>query len=149
MPLSQAILATDAQTWKAGEWCFLNSGIVEVVVDTPKTTPYGILADAQASATSTTSVRLYPLMVGSRFLMSLYNSNSAAPVAYASTMRGVRYGVVGVSNVTYLDVYTTSGSLEVVCPASEVFELDDTRVDIDGSGTTAPGLVLVEFKGVL
>ncbi len=145
LPLSQLLDATDAQTWKAGEWCFQNSSTrkIEVVTGTGKTTPWGILADTQATATSSSTVRAYEIVVGTRFLMCLTNGATAA--AYASTYRGVRYGVRGNSNITYLDIATTSGSLEVICPASEVLDYSDSRLDMDA----APGLVLVEVKGVL
>lgn len=145
LPLSQLLDATDAQTWKAGEWCFQHASTrkLEVVVATGKTTPWGILADLQATATSSSTARAYELIVGTRFLICLMNAGTTA--AYSSAYRGVRYGVRGLANITYLDVATTSGSLEVICPASEVLELADSRLDMDA----APGLVLVEFKGVL
>ena len=145
LPLSQLLSASNSQTWKRGEWCFQNSSsrALEVVVGTGKTTPWGILADDQDTSTSSSTVRAYELMVGTRFLMYLGNGGSNA--AWNSGYRGVRYGVRGISNITMIDVATTSGSLEVICPASELFDYADSQLDMDA----APGLVLVEFKGVL
>ena len=140
-------LAANSATWKRGEFGYLTSGTVTPVVNSGITTPYCIFADTQATATSTSTVNIYILQLG--MVCAFYLTSSTTVQAWSDAYRGVRYGVYGVSNVTYLDINTTSGAWEVIGPMSVVQPESDARLDMDGVTATSPCLVLAQFKGVL
>lgn len=138
----RSLLAEDSKTWKKGEFCFLTSGTVTPVVTTGKTDVYGIFAEDQATSTSTSTVKVRVLELGTELAMSVTNNGTAGASTDATI--GTRYGAYGKSNVTYLDVNTGSGQFEVIGPLSTYDELDDNQFDMDA----APGRVLVKFTVV-
>ena len=136
------LLAEDSKTWKKGEMCFLTSGTVTPVVTTGKTDVYGIFAEDQATSTSTSSVWVRVLEIGTELTMSVTNNGTAG--TSTSVAIGTRFGAYGKTNVTYIDLNTTSGQLEVIGPLSTYDEYDDNQFDMDA----APGRVIVEFTAI-
>lgn len=134
------VLAVDAKTWKKGELVILSTGVPTPLVDTGSTAVWGIFAEDQTTATSTSTVPIYRLEAGTRLAMYVMTNGVAATAATA--VRGTRYGAEGLSNVSYLDTGTANGQFEVIGPYSEQNDLSDKNSDCDA----APGLVVVEFK---
>jgi len=136
------MLAENSKTWKKGEMCILASGTVTPLVATGSTALYGIFAETQTSATSTSTVWVRLLEIGTRLLMFVMTNGTAATAATAEV--GVKYGGRGLSNVSYLDTGTTSGQLQVIRTYANEAPLQDAYVDTEA----APGLVEVEFTAV-
>lgn len=133
------ITAEDSKTWKRGEMCFLTSGTVTPLVATGKTDIYGIFAEEQATATSSSEVEVYILEPGTRLLMYVMTNGTAAASSVPTV--GTRYGAEGLSNVSYLDTGTANGQFEVIRPYSDAQPYRDSYADTDA----APGLVVVKF----
>jgi len=147
MPSPQALplrylLAEDNKTWKKGEFCILTSGTVTPLVASGSTAVYGIFAEDQATSTSTSSVPVRILQIGTRLAMSVMTSGTAATAATAEI--GVKYGARGLSNVSYLDTGTASGQFQVVGPLSAYDEYSDSQFDTDA----APGRIIADFTAV-
>lgn len=139
LPL-KSCLAEDGKTWKAGEVGYLTSGTVTPVVNSGIVAAYCLFAETQATATSTSTVRIHRLIPGMKLWMFLMNAGTAA--AWSAAYKGTRYGVRALSNVCYIDVATASGQFEIIDKASDLRDLEDGYLDMDA----APALVLAEFK---
>ena len=136
------MLAEDSKTWKKGQLGKLTSGTVTPIGGTGSTAAYCIFAQDQATSTSTSTVWVRILEIGTVLQMSVMDTGSAA--AASSAEIGVKYGVEDASNVTYLDVNTTSGQFETIGPLSTYDEYKDSQFDLDA----APGRVLAKFSAV-
>ena len=134
--------AVDSKTWKKGEFCFTTSGEVEPLSTTGKTSIFGIFAQTQSTSTSSSSVWVYRLEQGTRLACFLMNTGVAA--AWSAAYLNVKYGAEGLSNVSYIDVNTTSGEFLMIRKASDLWPYQDGVVDIDA----APALVEVEYQVV-
>lgn len=134
------IRAADSQTWKRGQLLYISSGTPAACSTTGRTTVAWMAAEDQATSTSSTDVWVYTLVPGMRMLIYVMNAGTAATAA--SAVVGTRYGIRDLSNVSYLDVATTSGQFEVIRAHSAANDLGDKWYDCDA----APGLVEVEFK---
>lgn len=135
-------LAEDSKTWKKGEFCILTSGTVTPLVASGSTAVYGIFAEDQTTSTSTSTVKVRLLELGTTLEMSVMTNGTAATASTAEI--GVKYGAEGLSNVSYLDTGTTSGQFEVVGPVSAFNEYDDNQYDKDA----APGRVIAKFTAI-
>ena len=141
MPLTP-MLAEDSKTWKQGEMCILSSGTVTPLVNNGSTAVYGIFAEDQATSTSTSTVWVNRLTEGTRLLMFVMTSGTAATADTAEV--GVRYGAEALSNVSYLDTGTSSGQFQVIRTYADMAPYRDAYSDTEA----APGLVEVEYKAV-
>jgi len=109
IPQQRKMLATDAKTWKAGEFGLIAAaGTVEPVV-TGSTAATVVFAEDQDSATSTSTVKVY-LLDSSETRWRVYVSNGANDAVAATTQIGQHFGIRVTSNITTLDVGET-GSL--------------------------------------
>ena len=133
------LLAEDSKTWKRGEIGFLTSGTITPLVATGKVNVYSIFAEDQATSTSTSTVKVRLLEEGTRLLISVMTNGTAATAA--TPVIGTKYGVRGLSNVSYLDTGTASGQFEVMATFASKNVLRDTYEDTEA----APGLVEVKF----
>ena len=108
------LLVADSQTWVKGTFCLLSSGTVTPLTNSGSTAVYGIFAEDQATATSTTSVWVYVLVEGT--LLDMYVSNGTASTVSVANL-GTAYGAetVGSAGSEYcsLDLGTASGQFRV------------------------------------
>lgn len=136
-------LAEDSKTWKRGELCLYTSGTVTPLVATGSTAIYGIFAEDQATATSTSTVEVYKLEDGTKLRMFVMTNGVAATAATAAI--GTKYGAEGLANVSYLDTGTANGQFEVDSAGSTNNDLEDAKSDMDA----APGVVEVTFRALV
>jgi hypothetical protein len=136
------MLAADSKTWKKGELVILSSGTVTPLVNSGSTAVYGIFAQDQDTATSSSTVWIRILEIGTRLNMFVMTNGTAATAATAEI--GVKYGAEGLSNVSYLDTGTANGQFQVIRTYANKAPLQDGYVDTEA----APGLVEVEFTAV-
>jgi hypothetical protein len=103
----------NSQSFKAGQLVYLNSGAVTVVADGGT----AVMGIAMKDATNVSSGNIeIPIMViepGDSIIARIYNSNTSAHVLSSSPVQGVNYGIVSVSNVTYVNYYNTTNDVFV------------------------------------
>ena len=134
-------LAEDSKTWKKGEFGYLTSGTVTPVSTTGKTDVFCQFCEDQDSATSTSSVKIRRLKPGGKWVMFVQKDGTASAVGASN--KGVKYGAesISASNVTYLDLGTSSGQFQVVSLASEIWPTRHGASD-------SPGVAICEFGAV-
>jgi len=138
LPLVE-MTAEDGVTWKKGEMAFLDSNDPDPVITTGKTDVFCIFAEDQDTSTSSTDVWVRRLVPGTR--LAMFVTNDGTDGTAGSLAIGTAYGVYGKSNVSYVDLNTTSGQFKVIRVMSDASDYDDDRKDMDA----APGKVEVEF----
>lgn len=142
----QYLLAEDSKTWKKGELCYLTSGTVTPVSgSTGGSTVYGIFAEDQATSTSTSSVWVYPLVVGMRLQMAVTNNGSDAAVSTANI--GIGYDAYTASNISYLDVNGTTGAQFRVVDLYTALNAEQAAFQSHTDSST-PGIAIVEVASL-
>ena len=140
--------ATDAQTWKIGEVLRLNSGAVcPLSGATGGTAMYGLAAEAQATATASSDVKVMVLKTGTRLLA--YGTTNGSNAAASAFTVGTKYAGYMASNITYVDSNVTSGGQFKIVEKLDASDTTDSmpeRTAYDGQTTAGtPCLLLVEF----
>lgn len=142
LPLQQK-LAADGVTWTKGDMCILSSGTVTPLTTTGSTAVYGIFAETQSVATSTSTVPVFVLVPGT--LLEAYVADTGTSAAIGTANNGVAYGLeLGggstAAAVAHLDLNTTSGQFRVEKLAADYEPEQNAAAD-------TPGKCIVRFMG--
>jgi len=141
------IVAENSKTWKKGEFGFLTSGTVTPVAGTGKTdVTIFRFCETQITSTSTSTVWVQRIRTGTQMIMAVMDTGVAAAIAQSNI--GTKYGIEGLSNVTYLDLNTSSGPFEVI----DLMSLRDpimNSVQSFNGDTGVAGWAIVEFTGTV
>jgi hypothetical protein len=139
-------LAADSKTWKAGELCYFSSGTIAPLSSaTGGSAVYGILPEAQSTATSTSTVNVLKLEEGTRLQMAITNNGTDA--ASSALTKGTGYDAYTKSNVSYIDANGTTGAQFKVIDTFENLNEELASYHSHTSSST-PGIVIVEFRAV-
>ena len=137
--------AANSQTWKNGQIGALSSGTIIPNSTASATNAYCQFAEDQATSTSSSDVCVRLLEDGAEFEISCYATNQVSAIATSNI--GSRYGIITVSNVTYLDLDTANGQFEVIELASSYMpERSTYDGSFDGTTGTTAGLCKVKFR---
>ena len=146
-PPRTELLAEDSKTWKKGEFGFLTSGTVTPVVATGKTdVTIFRFCETQTDSTSTSTVWVQRIRAGTQMIMAVMNAGTAAAIAQSNV--GTKYGIEGLSNVTYLDLGTATGPFEVIDLLSLRDPIMNSIHSFDGD-TGVAGWAIIEFTGTV
>ena len=138
-----AMLAEDAKTWKQGQLMYLTSGTVTpVAAATGGSAVYGIAAEDQATATSTSTVNILRLVSGTR--LEMYVTATAADAAIGVANLGTGYDAYTKSNISYIDTDGTTGAQFQVVGLFVNYQAERATFDAQLTATT-PGLCEVLF----
>jgi len=138
-------LAEDSKTWKAGEFCYLNSGTVSPVsTTTGSALVFGIFAETQATSTSTSTVWVYVLEVGTKLQMCITNNGSATGASENDATIGTVYEAYTASNVSYVDLNaTTAGQFKVL---NRYTDLNEEQAAYQShTADSEPGWLICQF----
>jgi len=140
-----ARLASDSKTWKKGELCYLTSGTVApLTTTTGSSLVYGIFAADQTTSTSTSTVWVYVLEVGTELEMFITNNGSATGASENDVTIGTVYEAYQASNVCYLDVAaTTTPQFKVLDYYTNLNE--EAAEFYSHTADSEPGIVKVKF----
>jgi len=138
-------LAADSKTWKKGEFCYLSSGTVAPLSGTTGSSlVFGIFAEDQDTSTSTTSVWVYVLEVGTELDMFITNNGSATGASENDVTIGTVYEAWQGSNICYLDVNaTTTPQFKVLDRWTNLNE--EVAAYHSHTADSEPGIVRVKF----
>ncbi len=135
--IEDTVLATDARTWKAGEFGYMSSGAAEILATDGVKVQFQFLQD-QTTATSTSKVKVGRITVDHIF--EGYVSTDDADVAATSAAVGNDYGIHVGSN------YHTVNTNETVAPAVMVIDYAAKYDPYKDTTSTSPGRVTFRFK---
>lgn len=137
------MLAEDAKTWKKGQLMYLTSGTVTPVASaTGGSAVYGIAAQDQATATSTSTVNILRLVSGTR--LEMYVTATADDAAIGTANLGTGYDAYTKSNISYLDTDGTTGAQFQVVRLFTDYQEERAVYDSQLDAST-PGLCEVLF----
>jgi len=146
-PPRTQLLAENSKTWKKGEFGYLISGTVTPVAGTGITNVTIFrFCETQISSTSTSTVWVQRIRAGTQMIMAVMDTGVAAAIAQSNV--GTKYGIEGLSNVTYLDLNTTSGPFEVIDLLSLRDPIMNSIHSFNGD-TGVAGWAIVEFTGTV
>jgi len=140
-----ARLAEDAKTWKKGEFCYLSSGVVTpLTTTTGSAVVFGIFAEDQDTATSTSTVWVNVLEVGTELEMFVTNNGSATGASENDVTIGTVYEAYQASNICYLDVNaTTAAQFKVLDYWTNLNE--EQAAYQSHTADSEPGIVIAKF----
>lgn len=138
-------LAADSKTWKKGELCYLSSGTVApLATTTGSALVFGILAEDQDTATSSSYVWVYVLEEGTKLQMFITNNGSSTGASENDLTIGTAYEAYTASNVSYLDVNaSTNAQFKVISLWTD--DNDELAAFHSHTKDSEPGIAIVQF----
>ena len=138
-------LAADGKTWKRNELCYLTSGTVSPLSGaTGGSTVFGMFANDQDTATSTSTVWVYVFEEGTKLQMSITNDGSTTGASENDATIGTAYDAYTASNVSYLDLNATTGAQFKVL--DYYTNLNEEQAAFQShTADSEPGIAIVQF----